>query len=253
MDLATLVGVVMAWALVVITILIGGPLGPFINPPSLVIVVGGTIATVMVQFNLSQFLATGKVLGKAFSNKNPNVNDIIEILIDMADVVRKEGLLGLETKTESIEDNFLTGGIQLCVDGHDISVVQDILGKEMKQTVERHKVGNALFSAMGAMAPALGMIGTLIGLVQMLSNMEDPASIGPAMAVALLTTLYGAVIANCFAIPIAGKLALRADEEKIIKTLIIAGISGILDGQNPRVLREALNKYLPASDRIEAD
>jgi chemotaxis protein MotA len=162
-------------------------------------------------------------------------------------MARKSGLLALEGK--EIKNEFLGKGIRLCVDGHDPEFVSRMLTKDINQTIERHETGVGIFKAIGGSAPAMGMIGTLVGLVQMLSSMDDPKAIGPAMAIALLTTLYGAVIANAFALPIADKLAFRSSEERINKSLILETIKGIQDGLNPKVLRELLKTYLPSNKR----
>ncbi len=250
MDLATLVGLLGAMALIVISMMMSGELGMFVNVPSLVIVVGGTIFAVMAKFGLSQFLGAIKVAGKSFKTKLPDANELIEEVVALADEARKGGLLSLEGK--EVSSDFLQRGIQLLVDGHDPDVVKTLLSKDKTQAVERHSVGSNIFAAMTDMAPAMGMIGTLIGLVAMLANMDDPKAIGPAMAVALLTTLYGAVIANALTGPISDKLKLRAAEEAMIKSLVIDALLAIQGGQNPRVIDSMLRAYLPEGKR-EAD
>ncbi|MCG8324114.1 MAG: MotA/TolQ/ExbB proton channel family protein, partial [Thiotrichales bacterium] len=169
----------------------------------------------------------------------------------LADTARKGGLLALEEKDTGIP--FYQMGIQMMVDGHEPDVVRKTMTSEMNLTVERHDLGKKIFKAIGDVAPAMGMIGTLIGLVQMLSNMEDPKSIGPAMAIALLTTLYGAMIANVFALPISEKLGLRSNEERRIKSMIIDGVAGIQEGRNPKIIEGMLKTYLPGSEREEQD
>lgn len=252
MDLATLVGLLGALALIVISMLMSGELGMFVNVPSLVIVVGGTIFAVMAKFGLSQFLGAIKVAGKSFKTKLPDPNELIEEVVALADEARKGGLLSLEGK--EVSSDFLQRGIQLLVDGHDPDVVKTLLSKDKVQAVERHSVGSNIFASMTDMAPAMGMIGTLIGLVAMLANMDDPKAIGPAMAVALLTTLYGAVIANAMTGPISDKLKLRAAEEAMIKSLVIDALLAIQGGQNPRVIDSMLRAYLPEGKReVDAD
>ncbi len=252
MDLATLVGLLGALALIVISMLMSGELGMFVNVPSLVIVVGGTIFAVMAKFGLSQFLGAIKVAGKSFKTKLPDPNELIEEVVALADEARKGGLLSLEGK--EVSSDFLQRGIQLLVDGHDPDVVKTLLSKDKVQAVERHSVGSNIFASMTDMAPAMGMIGTLIGLVAMLANMDDPKAIGPAMAVALLTTLYGAVIANAITGPISDKLKLRAGEEAMIKSLVIDALLAIQGGQNPRVIDSMLRAYLPEGKReVDAD
>ena len=167
--------------------------------------------------------------------------------MELAETARKSGLLALES--HEFKNEFLGKGIRLCVDGHDPEFVKRMLGKDISLAIERHDTGKGIFKSIGDVAPAMGMIGTLIGLVQMLSNMDDPKSIGPAMAVALLTTLYGAIIANAFALPLADKLGFRSTEERINKSLILETIAGIQEGLNPRVLGGLLKTYLPGSKR----
>ncbi len=251
MDLATLVGIVGSIALIIIAMLMSGELGMFVDGPSLVIVIGGSVFAVMAKFGLGQFLSAGKVAAKSFIVKNPDPSDLIGEVVTLADEARKGGLLSLEGK--EVSNDFLKRGIQLLVDGHDPDVVKALLAKDKNQTIERHARGATLFSAMADVAPAMGMIGTLIGLVAMLANMDDPKAIGPAMAVALLTTLYGAVIANCVAGPIADKLKLRAAEEALVKSLVIDALLAIQNGQNPRIIDSMLRNYLPESKREVAE
>ena len=247
MDLATIVGLLGALGLIVVTMLMSGSLTMFINVPSLVIVVGGSIFAVMAKFGLGQFLGAVKVAGKSFSNKIDDPADLIGEIVELADAARKGGLLSLEGK--EVSSDFLQKGIQLLVDGHDADVVKTLLSKDRTLAEERHANGARIFAALTGMAPAMGMIGTLIGLVAMLANMSDPKSIGPAMAVALLTTLYGAVLANGITEPIADKLSLRAAEEAMVKNLVIDALLAIQAGQNPRVIDTMLRTYLPEGKR----
>lgn len=247
MDLATLIGLVGGIGIMISAIVLGGSGGMFVNPPSLLIVFGGVFAVVMMKFSLGQFLGAVKVAVQVFKIKMDKPEDLINELEEMADVARKEGFLALEGR--EINNGFLSKGIQMLIDGHGPEVVRGVMGKEMQQAVDRHSVGQKIFKGLGDYAPAMGMIGTLIGLVQMLANMSDPKAIGPAMAVALLTTLYGAMLANLVALPIADKLGLRSNEERMINSLIIDGVSAIQAGQNPRVIKEMLLAYLPGSKR----
>lgn len=247
MDLATLIGLITAFGIVLASIFIGGSAMMFVNVPSLLVVVGGTIGAVMMKFTLGQFIGAFKVALKGFLVKMDKPEDLIAQSVEMANEARKGGLLALEGK--ETPNVFMAKGIQLMVDGHEPEVIRQTLVTDMNLAVSRHEVGKKIFTAMGDVAPAMGMIGTLIGLVQMLANMSDPKSIGPAMAVALLTTLYGAMIANIFALPLADKLGLRAQEERMIKSMIIDGLGGIQDGRNPRVIEELLKTYLPGSKR----
>lgn len=251
MDLATLVGLLGALGLIVMTMLMSGDLAMFINIPSIVIVFGGSIFAVMAKFGLGQFLGAFKIAGKSFKGTAPDVGGLIDEIVELADIARKGGLLSLEGK--EVSNEFLQKGIQLLVDGHDPDVVKTLLSKDRTLAEERHVNGSAIFQGLTGMAPAMGMIGTLIGLVAMLANMDDPKAIGPAMAVALLTTLYGAVLANGVTEPIADKLKLRAGEEAMVKNLIIDALLAIQSGQNPRVIDSMLRTYLPEGKReVEA-
>ena len=251
MDLATLVGLLGAMGLIITTMLMSGDLGMFLNAPSVVIVIGGSIFAVMAKFGLGQFLGAMKVAGKSFKSKIDDPAELIDEIVELADAARKGGLLSLEGK--EVSNEFLQKGIQLLVDGHDPDVVKTLLSKDKTLAEERHANGAQIFAALTVMAPAMGMIGTLIGLVAMLANMDDPKSIGPAMAVALLTTLYGAVVANAITDPIADKLKLRAGEEAMIKNLVIDTLLAIQGGQNPRVIDSMLRTYLPEGKREVAE
>lgn len=251
MDLATLIGMIGAIAIIVTSMVLSGGVGMFVDIPSVLIVVVGSIFVVMAKFGLKQFLGAGKVAGKAFMFKLEDPVVMIEEIVGLADEARKGGLLALEGK--ELSSDFLQGGIQLLVDGHDPDVVKTLLSKDKDKAVERHETGSQIFAALGDVAPAMGMIGTLVGLVAMLSNMDDPKSIGPAMAVALLTTLYGAMLANMIAIPISDKLSLRRGEEEMNKSLVIDALLAIQGGQNPRVIDSMLRNYLPGKLREKTD
>lgn len=250
-DLATLIGMIGSMAIIVSAMVLSGGVGMFVDIPSVLIVIVGSIFVVMAKFGLGQFLGAGKVAGKAFMFKSPNPAELIDEIVGLADEARKGGLLALEGK--ELSSDFLQSGIQLLVDGHDPQVVKTLMSKDKDKAVERHQQGADIFAALGAVAPAMGMIGTLVGLVAMLSNMDDPKSIGPAMAIALLTTLYGAMLANMVAIPISDKLSLRRGEEGMIKSLIIDALLAIQGGQNPRVIDTMLRNYLPGSQRAKED
>ena len=251
MDLATIIGILGALGLIVMAMIQGGDIAMFINVPSILIVFGGSLFVVLSQYTLGQFFGAGKVVGKAFMFKIDTPESQIEKIVEMADAARKGGFLALEEA--EIENPFMQKGVDMLVDGHDVEVVRETLGKDISMTSERHEFGKSIFKGMGDVAPAMGMIGTLVGLVAMLSNMDDPKSIGPAMAVALLTTLYGAMLANLFCLPVAVKLGNRADEEKLNQSLVLDGIIGIADGQNPRVIEGILKNYLAANKRGTAD
>jgi len=246
-DIATLVGLGAAFGCIFFAIAIGGSALVFINVPSLIIVVGGTIGVTFIKYPLAHTLNAVKIAFKTFFHKPETQVELIQLGIELATIARRDGLLGLEGI--EVQNEFLAKGIQLAVDGHDEEYVARILATEINQQIDRHERGQHLFKGMGDSAPAMGMIGTLIGLVQMLSNMEDPKSIGPAMAVALLTTLYGAVMANCAALPISDKLSHRSKEEKNNRMLILEAVSGVQKGMSPKVLEEMLLVYLPVTER----
>jgi len=246
-DLATLIGFLLAWGLIIATIALGSGALVFINVPSLMIVLGGALAVVMMRFTLGQFIGAIKTAMKAFLYKSEAPDELITTVVELATIARKEGLLALEG--QEITNPVLATGVRMLVDGHETAVVKKALSTEMNETVARHSIGQDIFKQIGDAGPAMGMIGTLVGLVQMLSNMSDPKSIGPAMAVALLTTLYGAMLANMFALPVSDKLSLRSAEEQMNKNIIIESVIGIQEGQNPKVLEELLRNYLPASKR----
>lgn len=251
MDLASIVGIVGAFGIIIAAMVLGGSVGVFLNVPSLLIVVGGSIFVVLSKFTMGNFFGSLSAAGKAFSFKSVEPIALIDEVIGLADGARKGGLLSLEGK--EVSHPFLESGIRLLVDGHEPEVVSETMIKEMKKASARHAQAQSLFTILGDVAPAMGMIGTLVGLVQMLSAMDDPKSIGPAMAVALLTTLYGAMVANMLSLPIADKLKLRSEEEALTQSMIIDAIIAIQAGQNPRVIRGILNTYLPSSKRPEDD
>ncbi len=249
MDIATTIGFILAFAIIGGAISLGGPFIIFVNVPSVLVVVGGTFAVTLMRVTLSNFLGSFKIGLKGFFYKLDATQGLIDESVELANIARKEGILALEGR--EISNSFLERGIGLCIDGHAPEVVKNLMSKDINMSIERHTIGADMFKAMAVYAPAMGMIGTLIGLVQMLSNMSDPAAIGPAMAVALLTTLYGAIIANAFASPLSEKLTLISGYEKTNKNLILESIAGIQEGTNPRVLKQLLNAYLPESKRQE--
>ena len=251
MDIATLVGLIGTLCVIFLAIFLGGSVGTFMNAPSAAVVIGGTIMVTLFQVSLAQFLGSLKVAGRAFLHKETSPDELIAEALKLAEIARKEGVLALE-ETE-IAEPFLEKGVQLCIDGHASEVVTKMLSKDINLELERQTTGVSMFKAIGEAAPAMGMIGTLIGLVQMLANMSDPKAIGPAMAVALLTTLYGAVIANAIALPIAAKLKAINSTEMLNKMLILETIVGIQQGTNPRVLQQILSSYLPESMRNMGD
>ena len=252
LDFATLVGLVAGVGLVTNAIVSGGNAIIFVNPPSLMIVVGGTLAVVLMKFPMGEVFNSFRVLKNAFFFKAPSAVEIINQIIEMAMLARKEGVLALESVEP--EDAFLRSGIQQVVDGVDTGHIKRAMNQELDQMVARHDVGISIFKMGGDVAPAFGMIGTLIGLVQMLSAMEDPSAIGPAMAIALLTTLYGAFMANVFFLPIADKLAFRSEQELFVRKLMLDGILAIGRGEtNPNQLKTMLGANLAPKEREQLE
>ncbi|MBE0367203.1 flagellar motor protein PomA [Pseudoalteromonas sp. MMG013] len=249
MDLATVIGILGAIGLIAMSMFMSsdGEVAMFADSASAVIVFGGSLFIVLSNFTMPQFFGIGKVMGKAFMFKIETPEELIEKAVELADSARKGGFLALEEA--EIPNAFMRKGVDMLVDGHDADVVRATLQKDISLTSSRHEQGASLFKSLADIAPAMGMIGTLIGLVAMLSNMDDPKAIGPAMAVALLTTLYGAFLANVVAIPIQVKLELRKDEEEQNQRLILDAILGIQDGQNPKVIEGILKNYLAESKR----
>lgn len=244
MDIATIIGIITAFSLVLSAMMFGGDLGMFLSIPSLMIVVGGTLGATMINYPLPDMLKVSKVVKNAFFLKQFTINQLISNFVSLAGTARREGILALETALNDINDEFMKKGLQLSVDGLEPVSIKDILDTEIINIQDRHKLGAEIFTTLGTFSPALGMIGTLIGLVQMLQTMDDPSSIGPAMAVALLTTFYGSIIANLICLPIAGKLRNRSSEEVMMKELMTEGIMSIAKGDNPRLLEQKLNAFL---------
>ena len=249
MDFATVLGVISAFGLVAIAIFMGGGVKLFINVPALMIVVGGTLGATMISYPLRDVFGVFKVAKKAVFAKNISISELIRRFIGFAKKSRKEGILALEGEVKGVRDEFLKKGIQLSIDGLEPQEIEDVLETEVDFIRSRHQLGADVFTTMGTFSPALGMIGTLIGLVQMLQTLDDPSGIGPAMAVALLTTFYGSIMANIVCLPIAGKLRVRSKEEVLTKEMTIRGIISLSNGDNPRILEQRLMAFIPPDQR----
>lgn len=244
MDIATVIGIIAGFGLIFISIILGGSLDTFINVPAIVIVVGGTISATLINYPLSDLIGILGPVRNAFINQDVNPQGLIKTLGEFAIIARREGILALESHANEADDEFLGKSIQLAIDGTAPELIRDILTTEVAFMEDRHNRGQAILGAMGTSAPAFGMIGTLIGLVQMLAGMEDPSQIGLGMAVALLTTLYGAILANVVFIPTAGKLKVRTAAELLVKEITIEGILSIQSGDNPRVVEQKLKAFI---------
>lgn len=249
MDLATIVGIVCGFGLIIVAMSLGGGLFWFINAPSALIVLGGTFGAGLINYPLSDILGVVGVAKNVFFQKEQKVGEIIETLVEMSKVSRREGILALQKMTDDVKDSFFVKGVELMIDGIEPNVLTNILETELDFIAERHKLGAEIFTTLGNFAPAMGMIGTLIGLVKMLMQMDDPSSIGPAMAIALITTFYGVLLANLIFLPMAGKLKKRSSNELLAKQLIIGGILSIQSGDNPRVVEQKLHSFIAPRER----
>ena len=247
MDLATVVGIVLCIILILGSILMGGAPIIFVNIPSVLIVVGGTLGATLIRNPLAEVIGTVKVVAKAFTVKVQDPAELIVKVVEFSRKARKEGMLALENIDCGYD--YLKKGITLAVDGLEQEEIKSILANDLQGMVNRHKRGKEILEGMGQAAPAFGMIGTLIGLVQMLSNMDDPSAIGPAMAVALLTTLYGALIANVICIPLADKLKVRSREEVLAMSICFEGIVCLSQGDNPNAIDQKLKAFLSPKAR----
>ncbi len=242
MDLATVIGVVVCTILIVASIVLGGSPMLFVNIPSVLIVVGGTLGASMIRNSLAEVLGTAQVVGKGFRHRLLSPVEIIERIVELSRKSRKEGMLALEN--EDCGYDFLQKGVVLAVDGLEQQEIAKILTNDLQGMINRHKRGQEILEGMGQAAPAFGMIGTLIGLVQMLASLEDPSSIGPAMAVALLTTLYGALISNVICLPLADKLKAQSREEVLLMSVCIEGVLSLAEGHNPNAIDQKLRAFI---------
>jgi chemotaxis protein MotA len=253
LDIATLVGIIVSFGLVIISIMMGGDGTWFINTPSLMIVFGGTMGATLLAYPLGDVLSVFKVAKHVFMHKSHSVSELIPLITGFAKKARQEGILSFESQLEDIEDPFLVQGIQMAIDGMESSAIEDVMVTEIIYLEERHRLGSEIFTTMGGFAPAIGMLGTIIGLVQMLMQMSDPSQIGAPMAVALLTTFYGTILANLVFIPIAGKLKTRSKQEILVKQMVLQGVLSIQSGDNHRVVEQKLKAFIAPKARPTAD
>ncbi|SKA69917.1 motility protein A [Desulfobaculum bizertense] len=243
MDIGTLLGILAGFGLIVGSILFGdGNIAGFFDVPSILVVVGGTMATAFIMFPMKVVFGSFKVAMNAFFSSNMDASGMIDQMVGLAEKARKESLVALEKVP--IENPFIKKGITLVADGTEEPLIRAVMQTEISFMKQRHRQGQGVFKGMGTMAPAFGMIGTLIGLVKMLQNLSDPSSIGPAMAVALLTTFYGAVLANVAFLPLAKKLEERSQEEVLFMEIAMEGVVSILHGEHPQIVREKLLAFL---------
>ena len=249
MDIGFIVGIVGTWALILVAMLMGGPPSLFVDVPSVIMVFGGSITILLFCFPAGYAKRFFKVGLKAVFWKSEPVDKLIEQLVEFAETARRDGILSLESKCKEVEDPFIVQGIQMAVDGTDPELIEQVMLSDLDNLVERHETNKGMFDAMTKYAPAIGMIGTLVGLVAMLANLSDPSAIGAGLAVALLTTMYGAMVANTITGPLGDRLARRSAEELLYKTIIVKGVMSIQSGDNPRVVEQKLRTFLPPSQR----
>lgn len=252
MDVATMLGAVAGFVLIATAIFIGGGAGAFFNVPAIFITVGGTVCATLVHFPLAEVLRILSVVKRTFAVNIPLAEKVITDMSEYARVARRDGVLALEDAARGLDDEFLAKGLQLVMDGTESEQIREVMLIELNTLQRHHRVGSSILSFMGDAAPAFGMIGTLIGLVQMLRQLDDPSRIGVGMATALLTTFYGALLANLLFIPLAGKLQTRSKEEEVVRQMMIEGLTGIQSGVNPGVLHDRLTSFLAPGRRGEA-
>ena len=242
MDLATVIGVVVCSVLIVASVVLGGSPLMFVNIPSVLIVVGGTVGATLTRNSMAEVAGTANVVSKAFQHRLLMPVEIIERIVELSRKSRKEGMLALEN--EDCGYDYLKKGVGLAVDGLEQQEISKILTNDLQGMMSRHQRGKEILEGMGQAAPAFGMIGTLIGLVQMLASLEDPSTIGPAMAVALLTTLYGALLANVVFLPLADKLKARSREEVMLMSVCLEGVLALAEGDNPNAIDQKRRAFI---------
>lgn len=252
MDISTLIGIVIAFGLVIISILLGGDGTWFINYPSIMIVLGGTMGATLLSYPLSEVLSVFKVAKNVFLHRPQIPSQLIPLIARFAKKARREGILSFESLLKDIHDPFLVKGIQMAIDGMESSSIEDVMTTEIQYLEERHRLGSEIFTTMGTFAPAVGMLGTIIGLVQMLMQLEDPSQIGAPMAVALLTTFYGTLLANLLFLPVAGKLKTRSKQEILVKQMVLEGVISIQSGDNHHIVEQKLKAFIAPKARLAA-
>jgi chemotaxis protein MotA len=251
-DITTLIGIMISFGLVIVSILIGGDGSWFINYPSVMIVMGGTMGATLLSYPLSEVLSVFGVAKNVFLHRSQSPSKLIPLMCGFAKKARQEGILSFESQLETIEDAFLARGMQMAIDGMESSSIEEVMSIEIQYLEARHRLGSEIFTTMGSYAPAVGMLGTIIGLVQMLMQMEDPSMIGAPMAVALLTTFYGTLLANLLFLPVAGKLKTRSKQEVLVKQMFLEGVISLQSGDNHRVVEQKLKAFIAPKARATA-
>ena len=251
MDLATIIGMLAGFGLIITAIFTGGGAGMFLNVPSMLIVVGGMISATLIHFSVGRVLKIVALARKTLFNQLKDEQAVVQRLVDYAAISRRDGVLALEQPLAQVDDPFTVKALQMVIDGQNEEAIQEQLAIEVHYLQARHQDGKKILEFMGGSAPAFGMIGTLIGLIQMLRNLDDVSSIGTGMATALITTFYGALMANLVFLPLAGKLALRSKKETLQKEMMTEGVVAIARGESPTAVRERMQGYLSAKQRQE--
>ncbi|MBS3734253.1 MAG: motility protein A [Phycisphaerae bacterium] len=251
MDLATIIGILAGFACIASAIVAGGSAGVFVNVPSVMIVIGGMLSATLIHFSIGQVLGIFSVVKKTLFCKLPDEQDLIQKMVNYAAINRRDGALALERQVDEAGDSFLVQGMQMVIDGQSEDAIGEHMDMEIRYLQQRHSTGKKVLEFMGASAPAFGMIGTLIGLVQMLGTLEDPSQIGVGMATALITTFYGAFVANLVFIPLAGKLGIRSKRETLLREMILEGLLGLVRGQSPTEVRERMHAFVSGRKREE--
>jgi len=251
LDIATVIGVICGFGCVIASIIAGGGAGVFVNIPSMMITVGGMISATLIHFSLGQVLGIFSVIKKTLFYKLQTEQELIQKMVNYAAINRRDGALALEQQLASAKDAFLVKAMQMVIDGQEAETIEEQLSMEIEYLQERHANGKRILEFMGASAPAFGMIGTLIGLVQMLGNLKDPSGIGVGMATALITTFYGAILANLVFMPLGGKLGIRSKKEAILREMMVNGVLGIVRGESPTNVRERMQAFISDKHREE--
>ena len=249
MDVATIIGILSGLGLILYTIISGGNLEIFIHIPSMMIVGGGSMAAILVNFPLKEVISVLGIVKKAFMSDEIDATNIIDLFINLAMKSRRDGILAIDKELHKIDDDFMRIGLEMAVDGAEPESIKNVMEVELNYLIERHKKGQQIFLSLGTFSPAFGMIGTLMGLIAMLRTLDDPSNIGAGMAVALITTFYGSVLANLLFLPIAGKLKNRSDHEITIKEMMIDGVLAIQYGEHPKNLSRKLLNFIPPKTR----
>ncbi len=243
MGITTFIGFIISFGFIVTAMVLGSDIRSFINIPSMILVVGGTVGAAVVNFSISDFLGLFKVLGEIIIGPSYTVSEVLDELTALGFAFKRDGFIGLEREAEGIEDPFLKKGVELLTINVGTDELVDSLNMERENLLEKYTTASGVLSAMGTYAPAFGLIGTLIGLIQMLKTVSNPKNIGPAMALALITTLYGAILSNAVFLPLAGKIERLAKQHDLVMKLVVEGLKSIKRGENPRVMRDRLESF----------